>query len=313
MKSQPEASSERDTKPSTGREAIGGLIVASSAILFGIVVVFGKIALGHGMDVFSALMTRYACAALVLLVVLAVMRHPILPARGERLWLVALGGVGYAVESSFFFGALQHGTAAAVTLLFYVYPVIVLLASIAMGKGKPSWLLVASLAFAVAGAATVILASGGIDIQPLGIVFAFGSSCMFSAYLLGAEYSLHRTSPLTSALWVCVWASVGCGLFATVNGGLQVPSTGTQTWAVIGMGVASAAAFVCMLSGLRLVGAVRASIISSMEPLAAAFLAYLWLSETVGLGTFIGGVMILAGAIGAGLARPPPPPEPNIP
>lgn len=290
-------------------EAIGGAIVAASAILFGIVVVFGKVALGHGMSVFSALATRYATSALILAVVLSAMRHPLLPARGERLWLFVLGAAGYAVESSFFFAALNHGTAAAVTLLFYVYPVIVLLTSIAMGKGKPSWLLLASLAFAVSGAATVILGSGGIDIQTLGIFFAFGSSCAFSAYLIGAEFALHRTSPLTSAMWVCVWAAVGCGVFATVSGGLHLPSSGTQTWAVLGMGAGSAAAFVCMLSGLRRVGAVRASIVSSMEPLAAAILAFYLLSETVSSGTFIGGVMILAGAIGASVARPQIPAE----
>jgi drug/metabolite transporter (DMT)-like permease len=182
-----------------------------------------------------------------------------------------------------------------------------------MGKGKPSWLLVASLAFAVAGAATVITGSGGIDIQPLGIVFAFSASCAFSAYLLGAEFALRKTSPLTSALWVCVWASVGCSTFAVVSSRVDLPSAGTATWAVLGMGLASAAAFVCMLTGLRMVGAVRASIISSMEPLAAALLAFFLLSETVSAGTFLGGAMILVGAIGASLARPQAPPEPNIP
>jgi len=294
---------------SVRHEAVGGVIVAASAILFGVVVVFAKVALEHGMTVFSALATRYATSAAILAMVLVALRHPLLPARGERLWLLVLGAFGYAVESSFFFAALQHGTAAAVTLLFYVYPVIILLTSIAMGKGKPSWLLVASLAFAVCGAATVIIGSGGIDIQPLGILFAFGSSCTFSAYLIGAEFALHRTSPLTSAMWVCVWAAVGCGVFATVSGGVHLPSTPTQTWAVLGMGAGSAAAFVCMLSGLRRVGAVRASIVSSMEPLAAAILAFALLSETVSTATFIGGVMILAGAIGASIARPQSPAE----
>jgi len=79
------------------------------------------------------------------------------------------------------------------------------------------------------------------------------------------------------------------------------------------MGIASAFAFITMLSGLRLVGAVKTSIISSMEPLAAAFLGFVMLGESMGVGTVAGGALILAGAIGASLARPLQRPEPSIP
>lgn len=298
------------TQAATSRRAeiVGGGLVAASALLFGIVVVLGKVAMEGGLTVFSTLAFRYGASALCLVPVLALAHKPFLPARGER-WLVfALGAAGYAVESSFFFGALQHGTAAAVTLLFYVYPVIILVASVALGRGKPSRLLIASLAFAVVGAAMVIVSGGGIEIETLGIIFAFCSAFTFSAYVLGAEHALKRTDPFTASLWVCIGATAGSATFALVSGQATLPDRAIE-WANVGaMGLATAVAFICMLSGLRTVGAVRTSIISSMEPLAAALLAYFLLSESVGVGTFLGGAMILVGAIGASLARPEQPP-----
>jgi len=298
-------------RSSQRRELTGGTLVAASAILFGVVVVFGKLAMQEGLPVFSTLAFRYGASALCLLPVLAFARRPFLPAKGERLVVFALGAVGYAVESSFFFGALQHGTAAAVTLLFYVYPVIILVATILLGRGKPGRTLVISLAFAVAGACLVIVSGGGIEIEAIGVAFAFGSALTFSGYVLGAEFALRRTDPFTASLWVCIGATVGCATFAVVSGNAAVPAS-SQAWVyVVGMGVASAAAFICMLSGLRIVGAVRTSIISSLEPLAAAVMAYVLIDETVGAGTFLGGILILAGAIGASIARPPTP-EPSM-
>lgn len=291
-------------RTSRGREIAGGVLVGTSAILFGVVVVLGKVAMEGDLSVFSTLAFRYGASAICLVPILALARRPMLPAKGERGLVFALGAAGYAVESSFFFGALRHGTAAAVTLLFYVYPVIILVASVALGRGRPSRMLLSSLLFAVAGAAMVIVSGGGIEIQALGVAFAFGSAFTFSAYVLGAEHALKRTDPFTASLWVCIGATLGCATFALGSGTLTVPDRAVEWWNVAGMGVGTAAAFICMLSGLRIVGAVRTSIISSMEPLAAAVLAYVLLSESVGLGTFIGGTMILVGAIGASLARP---------
>jgi drug/metabolite transporter (DMT)-like permease len=69
------------------------------------------------------------------------------------------------------------------------------------------------------------------------------------------------------------------------------------------MGVASAGAFVCLLAGLQRIGAVRTAIVSATEPLSAAFLAYVFLDESVSPGTALGGALILAGAIVASVGR----------
>lgn len=295
-------------------ETTGGLLVGMAALMFGVVVVLGKFVLQEGVSVFAILSVRFAIAALVLAAALAIVRHPLKAAPGELRWLLVLGAVGYSVEASCFFFALQHGTAAAVTLLFYTYPVFVALATLFRGRGKPTPALAGALACTMAGAAVVVGTSGGIEISWLGVAFALGAALSFTAYLLGAEHVMKKTSVTASSMWVCGSASVGLAVFMVVSGGIQFPSDGPAPWAAIaGMGVATTIAFACTFAGLRRVGAVRTAIVSSTEPLAAAVLALVFLSEPIGLGTIVGGVLILSGAVTAAVVRPAAPADPPIP
>jgi drug/metabolite transporter (DMT)-like permease len=287
----------------TPRDAVGGLLVAAASLQFGAVVVLGKGVLERGMTVESMLGYRFGVAALVLAVALLVLRRPVLAAPGERLGLGLLAVFGYSAESAFFFLAAQHGTAASVTLLFFTYPVFVTLASWLLGRGAPARLTIVALMCAVAGAAIVAGTGAGLEVDGVGVVFALASALTFSAYLIGVEHVVRRTSPLTSALWVSAGASAGLFVFAGIAGRSIGPQSTADWWAILGMGVASAGAFVCLLAGLQRIGAVRTAIVSATEPLSAAFLAYVFLDESVSPGTALGGVLILAGAVVASLAR----------
>jgi len=89
---------------------------------------------------------------------------------------------------------------------------------------------------------------------------------------------------------------------------------GLAQWGpVLGSGAFTAGAFVCLLAGLRRIGPVRAAIVSATEPLAASVLAVIFLRESLGAATVVGGTLILAGAVTASLARHDRPPDPSSP
>jgi drug/metabolite transporter (DMT)-like permease len=276
-----------------------------AAISFGVVVVLGKSLLDSGMTVVTVLIFRYGLAAVILLPVLAILGRPLAPARGEFAWTLFIGGVGYSVETSLFFLALDHGTAPTVTLLFFTFPVYVALATWMIGRGRPKRILIAGLVCAVAGGLIVGLSAGSVDIDALGVVFVIASGLCYTAYLIGVETFLKRTNPLTTAMWVSLSVSVvmlGVGLAA---GQVALPHVAQYWWSLIGIGAASAAAFVCIISGLQLIGPVRTSVIASGEPLAATVLAAIFLGETLTTGTALGGLLILVGAVLASISRAP--------
>jgi drug/metabolite transporter (DMT)-like permease len=282
---------------------VGGALVALAALCFGSVVVLGKHELEGGITVYSLLAIRFGVAAVVLFGLLVALRRSLAAAEGERAGLAVLAVCGYAVEATLFFLALEHGTAAAVTLLFFIYPVVVTLMSWTVGGGRPGRLTLLALVCAVSGAAVVVATGTGLSIQARGVVAALGAATTYSAYLVGTDRVLRRTSPLTSAMWVSAGASLGLSAFAALTGNGSLPDGWGEWWPVIGMGLATAAAFVCLLEGIRRIGAIRTAIVSAMEPLAAAALAVVFLGESVTGGIALGGALILVGAVAASLAR----------
>lgn len=285
-------------------DAVGGLLAGAAALFFGVVIILGKrvSALTDPIPVEAMLSVRFAVAAVVMAAALAATRRPLLAEPGERRGLALLSIFGYGVEATFFFLALRHGTAAAVTLLFFIYPVTVAFGAWLVGQGRPTRLTVVALLCALVGAAIVVATGSGLAIEAIGVVFAFTSAVVYSGYLVAADVVLRRTNSLTSGMWVSAGASVGLFLWAVAVGHWRVP-TPAEWGPIVGMGVATAGAFVCLMEGIRRVGALRTAIISALEPLAASVLAWIVLGERVTGGVALGGALILAGAVTASLAR----------
>jgi drug/metabolite transporter (DMT)-like permease len=290
------------------------VLAVTAALQFGAVVVLSSSIFERGLPVWSVLAVRFGIAALLLGAVLAALRRPLVPAAGEHVPIVMLAVFGYAIEASFFLAALGHGTAAAVTLLFYTYPVFVSLGSWALlRRGAPPRRTVVALALAVAGAAIVVAVGGDLVIEPIGVVLALTSAVIITGYMLGADVVIRRTQPLTASLWVSGAVSISTFVAAIVTGRWQAPAGWAEWGTLAAMGVGTAGAFVTLLGGIRLIGAERSSIIGAMEPLAAALLAWAFLDEPVGVGVAVGGALILAAAILASVAQRSRAHEPAMP
>jgi len=296
-----------------GGEGLGAALVAVSAVLFGTVVLFAKYALRTGMPVYWLLAARFAAAALLLFAVLGLLGRPLRPEAGERMGIVFLGMVGYAVEAAFFFASLRHGTAAAMTLLFFTYPVFVTLASWAIGRGRPNGLTAASLLAAVSGGGLIVGTAGDVAARTAGIVLALMSAVTYTGYMLGAAQVVRRTNALTAAAWQAGAASIGLAILAVASGNLESPSGWNQWWPILGMALATSGAFAFLLEGLQRIGAVRTAIVSALEPFFAAVFGTVFLAEPLGWGVAVGGLLIVAGAIAAALARATPVIEPPLP
>jgi drug/metabolite transporter (DMT)-like permease len=281
------------------------------SVLFACVVIVGR-GLLHGEPPFTLLFLRFGLTSMLVAAAALATRQPLMPERGERLGLALAGLLGYGTESALYWGGLNHGSAATVTLVFYLYPVWVMVAASLLDRRVPARMIVLALGMALAGGAVVIVGGSGVDIEAIGIALALGCSFAYTGYLVATDRVAVRTKPMTTGLWVAAGAAISNLTFAVATGSWALPTGELAALRVFGMAAFSAGAFVCMMESLRRIGAVRNGIIGVLEPLTVAVLAALFLSEPITTSVVLGGCLILGAGVLATVAGHPRIREPDI-
>lgn len=242
-----------------------------------------------GLPAGVVLSLRFGVASLVVFLVLAGLRRPLRPVAGERWRVFLLGLVGYGFESMLFFAALERGTAAAVSLLFYSYPAVVTVLERALDRRR-----VAAVALSTGGTVLVIVAGADVSISVAGALLALAAAAAFAVYLLAG----HRLVQGTDALVTGAWVAGGAALWHLARAVAAQSSWPDGHWPqLLGNGVATAAAFVLMFAALRRIGAGPTSVVMTLEALSAVVLGGLFLGEALRPLQAVGGAAILVATV----------------
>lgn len=283
---------------SRGRHtALGAVYIIASGLCFGSLPILARAAYANGADTQTLLLLRFSIASALLWAVFL--------AKGARLprgrWLAvlaAMGGLGYAGQSFFYFTALTLASAGVVALVLYLYPALVALLSRVVFGHALSPLQLAAVAMALVGSVLTIGRAG--DATPLGVFFAALAAWTYACYILTGSRLPPEVTPTASSTVIITGAAVSYAAVCAVRG-VRLPGTPA------GWGAALAIAFVCTVlaisffqAGLQRLGAVRASVYSTVEPAFTLILAAALLGERLtalriaGAALIIGAVILLA-------------------
>jgi drug/metabolite transporter (DMT)-like permease len=228
---------------------------------------------------------------------------------------VAIGlGVLYTGNSATYFAGLETVSASLAALIVYVYPALVAVISLQVGRplqGRRAW---GALAIALAG---VALAVGNIDAStapPLsGLLLIAASPVIYSVWIVlsarlsgegrsgvGAESGGSVVDPLAAGVVMLTATAVTYWVSALALGlpvlPAQIPADAWVGLAGVGI-VSTFIAVQAFYAGAHRIGAARASIVSTVEPIWTIALASLLFQERLGPLQLVGGVMILAGVV----------------
>lgn len=262
-----------------------------SALSFSTLGIWGKLAAEVGLDSFNVLAWRFGLVALVLL-----------PLAGRGLSWRQRGpllGVGllYALATTGYFGALSRITAGTTSLLLYLAPAFVILFGWLAGQ-RPDAARLGAVALAALGLGLVVGLPGAGDRDPLGLALGAGAGALYAAYLLASERWLTGVAPLASTGHMALVAGLYFAVLAAGRGTLHVPGTPAQWGVILGMAVlATLIAVPALYGAVARLGAARASLLGTLEPLFTVLLAGLILAEPLRLGVLLGGALILVGAL----------------
>jgi drug/metabolite transporter (DMT)-like permease len=279
-------------------------LVLLSAVGFGSIALFARIAYATGVSPTMLLAWRFLVAVAILAPVVWLRRLP-LP-RGRALAGFALMGVLYTAQSQCYFTALMHASSGLVGLLLYVYPVLVTLIALALGWEKLDRRMLVLLLTAIAGLAVML--GGNLQGKPLGIALGILAAGIYAVYITIGGRVTQGTDPLAATLVVMTTAALGNGGFAMAAGD-ALPADAQAWLAIAAIALFSTVVAICtFLVGIKYIGPARASIVSTLEPVVTICLGVLFLGESVTPQQLVGGAMVLV-AVALLAQRPKAEPE----
>jgi drug/metabolite transporter (DMT)-like permease len=278
---------------------VGPLFVLLSAAGFGLMAIFAKLAYAEGTEVSDLLVVRFGLAGAALVAVSV--WTGALRRLDRRTVLAALGmGVfGYAAQAGLYLAAVARVDASEVALVFCVYPVLVMVAAVAIGRERFSGRRLAALALAVAGSALVlggVSSSGGFDV--VSSALALGSALVYTCYILVGDRVVRDAPAVPLTALVCVGAFTSCLTGSLLTGGPDLDMTAAG-WGWIGVIalVCTVASILLFFSVLARVGPSMAALLSGIEPVVTVGAAAAVFGEVLTTAQALGGVLVVAAVV----------------
>jgi len=305
-----------------GSRTVGLILVVISACAFGSGPLFAKPVYAAGLDWKALLYWRFLFAALAswAWVLASPANRRSLGRLSGRRWII-LGALGvlYVGNTGTYFAALETVSASLAALIVYIYPVLVAVMALRVGRpleGRRPWL---ALGLAVAG---VVLAVGGIDpshappatglalVLAAGVIYAVW--IVLSAHLGGerrtprdpappeAMAGVEETDPAPAAALMLTSALAVYAILGVLTGEPVTPDrVPAGAWfGLLGVGLISGAiAMQTFYAGVRRIGAARAALVSTIEPVYTIVLATVLFGEALTGVQLIGGALVIGAVV----------------
>jgi DME family drug/metabolite transporter len=251
---------------------------------------------------------RMVIAAAVLLVALLVLRRgsellDLARARPRQLLAVGVGTAAY--QGFYFVSVTQVGVAVSTVVSLGVAPVLLTAAESVRHRRTPTRSRLAVLVAALTGLVLVSVAGHESATGPApvaGVVLALASGTTYALTTVAGGSISRQASPLvlTSGMTL-VGAVTLVPCLAGVDGPLVTDHPAALVWLLYLGALTMALAYVLLYSGLRVVAPSTAVTASLVEPVTAAVVAAVVLSEALGPAAVVG-ILLVLGAV-AGLGR----------
>lgn len=298
-------------------DVIGVAMYLLAAFLFAFNGVIAKAALNTGFDPVHLTQLRNA-GAMVLLMAYVAVRFPdrFRVTRKELPFLIAYGVIAFTLVQYLYFLTISRLNVGIGTLLAFLAPVLVALWLRFGRKEDVSNRIWVAIALTIGGLVLVAQVWQGFTLDPVGVVAGLLCAVALAVYWLLGESGQEHRDAVSLTMWGFIFASLAWAIIAPwwtfpwpaltvtaeplVDGSAGLPVWSLMIWGIV---MGTIAPFLLVLGSLRRIGAQRAGIVGTTEPLWAGLIGFLLLGETFAGAQLVGGLIVLAGVIVAETSR----------
>lgn len=275
----------------------GYLLVIISAMGFGLIPIFALYAYNSQVSLTTLLFLRFAIATLFFFGYILLKKQKLALNKYQLLSLFILGGVLYTLQSTFYFSSVKFIPASLAALLLYLYPVFVTILSSYINKEKISKKLIVSITISLIGMVMVLGSPKG-EINLAGVLLAIGSGIIYSIYIIFGNRVALNVHPVISSAFISLFASLSFLIGGLFTNSLSLNFEAMGWLPIIGTALFSGViAIFTFFVGMTIIGPTKASILSMIEPVVTILFSTLLLNEKMSFLQFIGGIIVLTGAV----------------
>ena len=272
---------------------LGLLIVTAASVGVSLTNVLAPIVYEFGSNPATLMFFRFALFVAVCLPWLKWRRIRLALAPQHRVSAI-VAGIIYTVGSTSLISAFAHMPVSLVILIFYTYPLITRLAECAIDRHRPAAFEIACLLAALAGLA-LCLGVAPDRINAIGLAFSLSAAVGVAGSFVWAGRKLAAVPPTLQTFYMGSTGLVLAIVVTSAAGAWAFPPADALSWSpLLAAALCSAAAFLAMFIGVRMIGASQTAMVMNTEPVLTIGLAILLLGETLSVNQVAGATIVIA-------------------
>ncbi len=278
------------------RDALGIALVLWSTVAVGISPSLSKLALDSGANTLTVIALRSLFMIVAVAVVLKAMGASF--AVDRSVLKICLGtGVVFAVMSYGFLGSVEFIPVGLAILIFFLHPMLVAIAEPLLRGGRPTrqhliWGLV------ILSGLSLTLGFDLVGLDWRGIALALLGAVACAAMIIGNATAMRRAGTVLVNFYMVATSTVIVVALLAITGATALPGTGIGWVGIVGTGAGFTVGLLCFFAAIPLIGAVRATMISNIEPVLGILFAMAIFGEHLVPLQWLGVALVVGGLIG---------------
>lgn len=268
-----------------------------SASCFGFLPIFFKLGYNVNLNTGTMLSFRFLFALIILLPFIVLTKRNHLNIGSKALIMAFIcGSFFYGLQSYFFAASLRYISASTTSLIFYIYPLAVLILSSIFFKSRITGTKILAIVLIFAGCICVFYDAFHRQMDPKGLILATLAMVAFSGYLIFIQKSLINVDSTVFSFYVIAFTALQC---VVVYHPFSELALNAEQWTICLLlsTIPTVFAIVFLYKAIEKIGSSYASIFSSVEPAVTIVVSAILLNDPIKALQLLGMVLIIAGIV----------------
>ncbi len=277
----------------------GIILIMLAAVCFGLIPLFATIAYANGFNPLTLTLFRFGLAACLLYTFIRIRKINYRVSTRQFFMLFQVGLIGYGVMMLTMVASYNYIPTGLATTLHFVYPVAVMVGSIFIFRDKVGWKSITALVLSLVGIYFLAGFNTAESLNFYGVGLALISGVLYAYYVLTiAKSSLKQVSAFVIAFYISLFNALVLLAVCVFTGDLHLNITyqGFLSTLMLAL-VSSFVGMVAFQTGLKIIRATTASILSTFEPITSLLVGIVLLAEVLAWHHVLGSLLIILSVI----------------